>query len=52
MFAGLIVAFTIVSALGIGILAGWGALSLVLFAFSHRKQATSPRLRALTQTGR
>lgn len=50
MFAGLIVAFTIVSALGIGILAGWAALSLVLFAFSRRRSEASPRLPATQST--
>jgi hypothetical protein len=35
MFSGLIVLLTIFSALSIGVLCGWAALSLVLFAFSR-----------------
>lgn len=53
MFTGATVLVTIVSALGLGILAGWAVLASVLHLFFATKQASEAKLapqRAVTST--
>jgi hypothetical protein len=52
MFTGATVLITVVSALGLGILAGWAALAAVLHIFFATKSANEAKLapqRAVTQ---